>query len=570
MRGWNRRPMATVICCVICAAAFAAHCAGAAGTWSLCNDESKHLITGWVAAAKGKCCLGGDNSPGTAWYSLPLFLLRYPAPVGLPPGRDAHELGHHWLHRTAGLDGVLFACRSMTIVVGVAMIAAAAVLAGRSGGPIAASLTAALIAFDPNLLAHFSLVSPDALLAAGFVFTALAFDAFLHRPTPLRAAGLGLTMGLALIAKASGLLLLPGVAVAGLAHAIIRRQPLRPLLGGAAWAGGAVVATVWAAHGCHLDTRPPFFHAPGFIETLAAARKLSQEGYITFFMGRLGQTFPGYFLGVVLVKTPLAILALWAAAGWAALRRRRCPSPLIVCGIPAACFFVAALASRLHLGVRHVLPIYPLLAIAASTMLAELLHEHAPRRALRAVAVGVLVGWLMVRSSAQAPDFLSSFNELAGGPRGRAWWLGDSNIDWGQDLKQLRSLLDRQGIDDLMLCYFGNTDPGYYGIRYQTVPGTLYATSAANHVCRAPRQIIAVSVMNLQGTFLFLDHEVFRFLRERKPLAVAGGSIYLYDITGDADAHRRLAALYDMYGHEQLAAAEQDKAAAAATASPGT
>lgn len=569
MSGKNRSPRPAAIWCGICVAVFAVQCAFAACTWSLCNDESKHLITGWVAAARGKCCLGGDNTPGTAWFSLPLFVLDYPEPFGLPPGRDAHELGHHWLHRTATLDRVLFACRSMTIAVGVAMIAAASMLAGRVGGPLAASLTAVLIAFDPNLLAHFSLVSPDALLTAAFVFAALALDAFLDRPTLLRAAGLGLAVGLALIAKASGLLLLPGLAAALLAHVLTHRPPPRPLFVGGVWATGVAMATVWAAHGFHIDAQPPFFHVPGFMQTLAAARRLSQDGYITFFMGRLGQSFPGYFLGVVLVKTPLPILAVWAAAAWAIFRSRRYPSPLIVCGIPAACFFAAALTSRLHLGVRHVLPIYPLLAVAAATTLSGLTRGERPSQVPRVLGVVALGGWLMVRTVAQAPDYLSSFNELAGGPRGRAWWLGDSNIDWGQDLKQLRSLLDRLGIDDLMLSYFGNTDPGYYGIRYQTVPGTLYAGSAADHVCNSPRQVIAVSVMNLQGTFLFLDHDAFRFLRERDPLAVAGGSIFLYDISGDADAHRRLAAIYERYGYAHLATVEHAKAANATGSKAG-
>ena len=48
----------------------------------------------------------------------------------------------------------------------------------------------------------------------------------------------------------------------------------------------------------------------------------------------------------------------------------------------------------------------------------------------------------------------------------------------------------------------------------------------------------------------------------RAPFATAGVSIYLYDITGDATAHRRLSALYARYGLAGLAAKEMDKAVA--------
>jgi len=77
----------------------------------------------------------------------------------------------------------------------------------------------------------------------------------------------------------------------------------------------------------------------------------------------------------------------------------------------------------------------------------------------------LLLVWYCFESILIFPHDLAYFNELAGGPKGGVNWLVDSNLDWGQDLKRLKSYVDRHRIESLKLFYFGMADPAYYGIK---------------------------------------------------------------------------------------------------------
>jgi hypothetical protein len=72
------------------------------------------------------------------------------------------------------------------------------------------------------------------------------------------------------------------------------------------------------------------------------------------------------------------------------------------------------------------------------------------------------------------PFELTYFNALAGGPLGGRHVLADSNLDWGQGLKALAALQQKEpAFRDLTLFYFGDTAPRYYGVE-----GTAYVVDA--------------------------------------------------------------------------------------------
>ena len=49
-----------------------------------------------------------------------------------------------------------------------------------------------------------------------------------------------------------------------------------------------------------------------------------------------------------------------------------------------------------------------------------------------------------------------------------------------------------------------------------------------------------MSANNLLGIHLNNDPDTYAWLRNRTPVAVLGGSIYVFDLTGDAEAIRRV------------------------------
>jgi hypothetical protein len=233
----------------------------------------------------------------------------------------------------------------------------------------------------------------------------------------------------------------------------------------------------------------------------------------------------------MLFKTPLATLIAFAVAAALALirlRRRNIPAdpwPLLCLAIPILLYGAFALGSNLNLGIRHLLPIYPLLFLAAAVMIARF-HATKPR-VIRAVAA--LLGiTLLLESLAAFPNYIPFFNLAAGGMRNGINLLGDSNLDWGQDLPLLADWQARHPARRLYLCYFGSADPAAYGIRYINLPNGYFLNDSAQFPS-APGTI-AVSATKLQGLYVAPDAQPFyATLRARAPKQILGGSLYLYD-----------------------------------------
>jgi hypothetical protein len=161
-----------------------------------------------------------------------------------------------------------------------------------------------------------------------------------------------------------------------------------------------------------------------------------------------------------------------------------------------------SLAADINIGVRHVLPVFPFLAIAGAGAFA------ARQRAVQAIAVALLF-WQAGESIAAHPDYLAYFNEIARGREERI--LADSNLDWGQDLARLAQHMREHGIDAVQLSYFGRSDPTKFGLKATPL-----------EAAHPQPGWIAVSVTNL------VMKPELAWLRDRAPDARVGKSIRLY------------------------------------------
>ena len=144
--------------------------------------------------------------------------------------------------------------------------------------------------------------------------------------------------------------------------------------------------------------------------------------------------------------------------------------------------------------------------------------------------LGILCIWAVWEAALIYPHYLAYFNGLVGGPSGGRYMLVDSNLDWGQDLKGLKSYMERNGIRKVKLAYFGLGDPTHYGIDYDLLPS--YAIRG-QPLCQGEspgvfelKGTIAVSATLLQG--LYCTADFYRILRAMKPTANVGYSIYIY------------------------------------------
>lgn len=145
------------------------------------------------------------------------------------------------------------------------------------------------------------------------------------------------------------------------------------------------------------------------------------------------------------------------------------------------------------------------------------------------------------------PHYLAYFNEFIGGPKNGYRWLVDSNLDWGQDLKALKKYLKQRKVDEVILAYFGSASPEYYGIRYQYLPSIGAGKSRGYTISsQVHPELVAISATTLQGPY-FSDHSLYHWLKEYRPVKRIGYSIFIYDITDDAMAYRRLGDIYSRF-----------------------
>jgi hypothetical protein len=141
---------------------------------------------------------------------------------------------------------------------------------------------------------------------------------------------------------------------------------------------------------------------------------------------------------------------------------------------------------------------------------------------VRQIIVASLLVWLVVGTIRAYPYYLSYFNELVGGSGNGYRYLSMSNLDWGQDLKDLSTYLRRNGIAKVKLAYFGTDDPRRYGIIYERLLPGQPATGD-----------LAISVTSLVGTHVGCER-AFGWLRGYEPRAKIGYSIFVYYIPATA------------------------------------
>ncbi|MGH7265934.1 MAG: hypothetical protein ACREMB_13970, partial [Candidatus Rokuibacteriota bacterium] len=380
----------------------------------------------------------------------------------------------------------------------------------------------------------------------------------LASPSAWRWLAAGTTMGLALVSKYAAITLLPilGIILAG--HVLFdgaRGSPLRARLRHAA-TGLALVCLA------AMSVIPAAYFFQGFAPWWTGLRRflaLAAAGQASFFLGQYSyEGWWSYFPVAFLVKTPIGTLGLIAASlvltrAGAPLRRREA----LVLFTPVAVVLAVAMHARTHIGLRHILAVYPFLFVLASRLVTVRLRPAWLTAALVTLALaGTALSTLRV-----APHQLAYFNELVGGPEAGHRYLSDSNLDWGQDLEAVKTFMDEAGLPIIYLSYFGTAPPAYYGIRYQYVPGSWpleWPLPPDLVPADLGRKILVISLFNLQEVQTH-QAQLFAWLRDRKPVARIGYSIRVYDLTGDLDALLELSEVYRKTGLTAMARAEARK-----------
>ncbi len=540
---------------------------------ALSADEPIHILSGYFAVASRSAIVNLEHPPlmkalsGLALAALPLN----PPPEKPAMGNVFLGYGPDFFYRNrVPVDRILAAARSPFLAVLAALLLLVFFAAMPRYGPVPALFAAGLLAFDPNLLAHAGVVHTDVGAALTFLATVLAWNAAMKRPGLARLGLAALCLGLAFVTKFSSVYLVPILLLQTLLASRRDPAPGRAILRGlgrlaAAGAGALVVVlAVYAAVTSRMDRDDQktvirekvgiVGQAPALAERIASladvsrplahfagglasvARQNAVGGGVTYLNGRVStEGFPHYFFVAYGAKSTLAFLAVTLAILVALLRRAPGLSEEVrLFLVPVAVLFLASIGTTYNIGIRHLLPIYPFLALFGAALFARAWERR--RESGRARAAAALWLLLPVVSAVELarihPHELSYFNPLAGGPSGGARILSDSNIDWGLDLRRLAAELERRGVpkEDLTVSYFGGDNVSYrLGVPdFSALP-----------VVRG--RLAAISVFLLTAGPEFSEYhgdramaEALRGLQRRvaagRPAGRIGHSIYLFEL----------------------------------------
>ncbi len=552
------RPLAAAL---LLAAAHAGLALDAAARLSGTFDEPCYAPAGYARLVDGDTTLNREHPPagrlllGATWLGAGL-----PEPAAVPGYAERHP----WAFGGALLYGQASAAPALLLRAraAVALLSGLVVLlvfaAGRRWfGAWAGVAGAALYALDPLVVSHASLATLDVPVTAALFAAATLGAAALDRPRLRLVAAAGLATGLAVATKGTGLVALPALALGWASPWLgVPRPAPRDLARRAAALLGILAvgaAAAWLA--CLPD-------GPGAIlEAVRLQRAHALEGHPSWLLGAGSwQCSPAYFPMAALVKAPLpSLVAAAAGAAAAAWTWRRHPArALVLLGTPAL-LLAGAMVTGVCNGLRQLLPAAPFLAVLGGGALA-LVARRWRRHGGVAIAAAALA-WLGLAVARVHPHELAYANEVAGGPE-RTWTrLSDSNVDWGQALPALAEALRQRPVRRLWLEYFGTAYPPAYGVdRYRRVRDAVAVATMPLPEPRldgpdpAGRELLAVSATSLVDLYTPAPG-LHAWLRGRTPVAFPGHAIALYDITGDAAAHRALAELAAGLG-DFLSAAE--------------
>ncbi|MEP0815177.1 MAG: glycosyltransferase family 39 protein [bacterium] len=585
------------------------------GLWASANtglttDEFNHIASGVSYWKRHDFRMNTEHPTLTKWLAaMPVVLsgAKYPFESGSWEAKD--QVWHakdFWSANHENRKEILFLARIPFLLLSSLMCVFVFLFARSIYNEKAGILALFIFAFEPNIIAHASLANSDVPVAMMVLATLYFAHRYLFTLLPRHYILMLVFGSLAVITKFSALIL-PALVLlihfyylqnypaqfALPQHLMGMRFPpkegwarnLAFLAFTALWFAVIGLAFVLASYLFHLtvispENSPNFTWLadktipewlPGkdslieFAQKIPLPKEYIMGVYQVFFHNQIGH--PAFLLGehrimgwwyyfpvVFFFKTPIPFLALIAASILLGFRKDRehwIAEAVLV--IPILAYSALAIMSHLNFGVRHLLFIFPLLAIYASGVMAvdfkkrkfdpdEFRVGGKPKTAptdMRPLALYSLIAGLsafyLLSVFSQAPYYLAYMNELADGPSRRAYIMSDSNTDWGQGLPALDKWAKANGIDrPIHLYYKFNDDPSLYDFEY-----ILENPENIDPTKFLPGEIYAVSIWIVNGmdccTHYTLYDEQRKLANARwekfknlAPDAVVGGSIWIF------------------------------------------
>lgn len=455
----------------------------------------------------------------------------------------------------------LMRCRYMAVMFLLALSAYTFFFCEAFFGWATAACALLLVAFNPTLIGQSRYVATDLPAAALWMIATGETVRYLSTRSKWSVVTMALGLAGAALVKHSGVLLIPMVVVITFVVASVGRGRFQGLGAGRrllTWAaqlavvGLVVLFTINAVYKFDRTflTVQQFLEEPeqkhwttssyrgNFLERRSVLPELPQRlriplphpylfglftigehnrrGYPTYFMGESSQRGKlAYFPVLLLVKNPLSLVVLLGCGLVLLVRRRRLSLASSTILAIAAMFLTAMLKSNLNMGIRHALPMMPLLSVLGArsfARLGELLSGHW-LTAVRLIGLGSVISAI-----SSAPHYLGFFNLLAFGRGPRIAVVGD---DWGQDRVDFVRFAKAQKLTPLY--YYSETstrklEVDYLGLEYRELG------------CRTRPTPGAWAAVHLQFVYRWQQSRCAPWLRDLEPTYIVNDHVYIYRI----------------------------------------
>ncbi len=534
-------------------------------------DEPTHVGAAIEWLDKGTYTLDPVHPPlSRIAIGLPLYVARERFPnLPLPDSNNAsavgvailsgsgHYLRNLMLARIGVLPFLLLGCLVVFL------------WARREYGEFAAVAAVGLFTTLPIIQAFSGLAYTDIVAASTQVAAFWTFATWLDEKNNRTTTWMGIATGFALLAKATTCIFLPAAALSMwlLKWAVTRREPrtepqsCKNLAKQVALVAVIAIALVWAGYGfsaghvretmqLSAESMPSFQHfpaplgkigrnliladpivpAPALIRGLATAWVLNKSQPPAYLFGHIK---PGgwwyFFLVAIGVKTPIPFLLLVVAGlfpfrqlakdgRWTAMAPAACALAILVVTMPV----------KYNVGTRHVLVVFPLLAIVGGYGCAYLWRLPGQQRPWGRAALAALLIWQGISTARASSDYIAYFNELAGKDPSTVLVQG-CDLDCGQDLFALSRELQLRHVSHATLALWTSSNMSQMGLPEFDVPEPYKPVTGW----------FAISQRALRVGDLFhttYPPDAFAWLDHYHPQEKVGKTILLYYIPGQAPA----------------------------------
>src|SRR6476659_5705797 len=442
---------------------------------------------------------------------------------------------------------------ALTIALGVLIF----VFARSLFGARAAVMAVALFTLEPTMLAHGRVVQTDVPATIGFLLVFYTLHRYLKARSWRAAVWIGVASSVALLSKFSMLIIGPILLAVFIwllwrapqdcralaAHALVVTLTTLLLINAAYFLNHRPlttddtewVASTYSSSAKTVTTsiRVLSYVAPtDFLLGIYWQYWHSKEGHEAGFLGMYSKTGWWYYFPIAFaLKTTIPFLLLSLAAifwaGYQVIGKR--DWRLLILLAPFVLYTLFVLISNINIGVRYYLPAYAFLFILGGALMDRLVNLRRARVAGLLVTIAI-VAWCSIETVRTFPNYMPYMNQLASA-HPHWWYLSDSNVEWGDEVKELAAYLHARGETEVRAMLLG----GFITLKFYDVE--YIDASAHGHPGNSRPRYTAIGASFLNGSTLPFNEKdgiitneqrvnQFAEYRNRTPEVVIGNSVY--------------------------------------------